>query len=102
MIGGSKDRSKLIDTQNGRSRATKADDTFLCSKTAKYPLPANPPFTSLPEGNEGSGGDIAFPCDKDGKSAPALTGGSIRDIRTVDGGTAVLALDGKISGYKLL
>lgn len=101
VLGGSKDGLKLINTQNGQSRATKADDIFLCSKAAKYPLPVNPPFTSLPEDNEGSGGDIAFPCDKDGNSAPALTGGAIRDIRTVDGGTAVVALDGKITAYKL-
>lgn len=100
MVARSKDGWKLIDTRSGASRPTTPEDVFLCTKAAKYPLPADSPFTALPQGNTGSGGDIAVPCHKVGKDAPALTAGTLHDITTGDGDMAVLALNGKVSGYK--
>lgn len=101
ILAGSNEGLKLVDTKDGKSRAATSEDVFLCAAAAKYPLPANPPFPALPEGNLGSGGDTAFTCDKDGTAVQSLTAGTLGDIDTVDGGTAVLALAGKISGYKL-
>lgn len=98
---GSPEGRKLINTESGASRAAAAEDVFLCSNPAKYPLPANSPFPASAEGQVGSGGDVAFACDKNGKEAPSLTNGALPDIRTVDGGMAVLASAGKVAGYKI-
>lgn len=101
VLAGNNEGLKLISTESGDSRAATSEDVFLCSTPAKYPLPANPPFPALPEDNMGSGGDTSFPCNKDGTEVQSLTAGALSDIDARDSGVAVLALTGKVSGYKL-
>lgn len=101
VLAGSTEGLKLISTENGASRAATSEDVFLCSTPAKYPLPANPPFPALPQDNMGSGGDTSFPCNRDGTEVQSLTAGVLNDIDARDSGIAVLALTGKVSGYKL-
>lgn len=101
VLTGGPDGLVIVDTRSGASREATSEDVFLCSKAAKYPLPADAPFPVQPEGNLGTGGSTLFPCDRNAKATPAPATGTLRDIPATNNGVAVLAQENSLSGFKL-
>jgi hypothetical protein len=94
--------SGLLDTTTGKFRGASFEDSFVCWKNTSYTVPADDLNRDLPGGNTRAGSHIAFPCLKSGSPAPAFTYGALTDVSTVHKDIAVISLEGKVAGYKLL
>ncbi|MFJ4167889.1 hypothetical protein ACIPY3_00115 [Paenarthrobacter sp. NPDC089714] len=91
--------SNLIDTRTGKFRSkTTFEDVFVCLKETDFDVPPNAPYKSA----TAAGGFTAFPCTKGGTAVPSFTYGALTDVDTTDNGIAVISLEGKVAGYKLL
>ena len=102
MIAGTLWDSNLLDTRTGTPRGASFEDGFVCWKNATYTAPPNGPFADQTGGNVGAGTQTAFPCLKGGSATLAFTYGALTDVSTTDQDTAVISLEGKVAGYKLL
>ena len=98
VIAGTFWSANLLDTRTGKYRGTTFEDVFVCLQATTYVMPPDGPYTDSP----GSGSYTAFPCTKGGTAVPALTYGALTDVSTPDQDTAVISLEGKVAGYKLL
>ena len=65
-------------------------------------MPPDGPYKDQPGEAQPLASQIAFPCLKGGSAAPAFTYGALTDVSTADQDTAVISLEGKVAGYKLL
>lgn len=101
MLVGSAGGVKLTNTIDGASRVLTPEDVLLCTATAEYPVPANPPFRSAKPGGLGTGGKTIFPCGADGKAAAGFTAGAIQDVDTTDSGFAVVGMSDRIVAFPL-
>ncbi len=102
LIAGTFWDSNLLDTRTGTPRGASFEDGFVCWKNATYTAPPNGPFADQTGGNVGAGTQTAFPCLKGGSATLAFTYGALTDVSTTDQDTAVISLEGKVAGYKLL
>jgi hypothetical protein len=98
VIAGVPMSQNLLDTRTGKFRGTSFEDVFVCLEQATYPMPPAGPY----EDALGSGSFWAFPCMKSGSAVPALTYGALTDVTTMDQEMAVISLEGKLAGYKVL
>ncbi|MGJ3189267.1 hypothetical protein [Paenarthrobacter sp. FR1] len=98
VIAGTFWSANLWDTTAGKYRGTSFEDVFVCLKETTYTMPPHGPYQDAP----GAGSYSAFPCVKGGTAVPALTYGALTDVNTTDNGMAVISLEGKVAGYKLL
>ncbi len=94
--------SSLLDTRTGKFRGASFEDAFVCLEQTSYEVPANGTEKDQPGDGTAAGSHIAFPCLKSGSPAPAFTYGALTDVSTADQDTAVISLEGKVAGYKLL
>ncbi|MEO3942002.1 hypothetical protein V3C41_13055 [Paenarthrobacter nicotinovorans] len=102
VITGTPWDSNLLDTRTGTPRGASFEDAFVCWEQTSYEVPANGTEKDQPGDGTAAGSQIAFPCLKSGSPAPALTYGALTDVSTPDQDTAVISLEGKVAGYKLL
>ncbi|MFK0039431.1 hypothetical protein ACIQTW_06280 [Paenarthrobacter sp. NPDC090517] len=102
VIAGTYYSSALLDARTGKPSGASFDDAFVCTKATTYTLPPNGPFKDQPGGDIGTGSLVAFPCLKSGSPSAAYTYGALTDVSTPDQDMAVLSLEGKVAGYKLL
>ncbi|MCP1415210.1 hypothetical protein [Paenarthrobacter sp. A20] len=98
VIAGTFWSANLWDTAAGKYRGTSFEDVFVCLKETTYTMPPRGPYQDAP----GAGSFSAFPCIKGGTAVPAFTYGALTDVNTTDNGVAVISLEGKVAGYKLL
>ncbi len=102
VIAGTFYDANLLDTRTGKYRGASFEEGFVCWKETTYTVPPNGPYADQPGGNIGAGSLTAFPCIKSGTAVPSLTYGALTDVNTTDNGMAVISLEGKVAGYKLL
>ncbi|MFJ4029150.1 hypothetical protein ACIPWF_17305 [Paenarthrobacter sp. NPDC089989] len=98
VIAGTFYSANLLDTRTGKYGGTTFEDVFVCLKPTTYTTPPNGPYENVP----GTGSFSAFPCTKGGTAVPSFTFGALTDVDTTDDGMAVISLEGKVAGYKLL
>ena len=101
-ITGTYYQSNLLDTRTGKVRGTSFEDAFVCLEPTTYLLPLNKSEKEGSADGTAAGSYIAFPCLKSGSPAPAFTYGALTDVTTTDRDMAVISLEGKVAGYKLL
>ncbi|MDI2035730.1 PQQ-binding-like beta-propeller repeat protein [Paenarthrobacter nitroguajacolicus] len=102
LIAGTFFDSSLTDTHTGKPRGAGFDDGFICWKNATYTVPPNGPYKDEPGGEIAAGAQTAFPCLKGGGATLDFTYGALTDVTTTDQDMAVISLEGKVAGYKLL
>ena len=98
IIAGTFYSANLLDTRTGKYGGTTFEDVFVCLKETTYSLPPHGPY----DGDLGAGSLSAFPCTKGGTPVPSFTYGALTDVDTTDDGIAVISLEGKVAGYRLL
>jgi len=101
LIAGTFWDSSLLDTRTGAPRGASFEDGFVCWKSVWYTPPPHGPYEGQP-GNVGAGTQTAFPCLKGGSATLAFTYGALTDVSAPGQDTAVISLEGKLAGYKLL
>ncbi|BCW37445.1 hypothetical protein StoSoilA2_35010 [Arthrobacter sp. StoSoilA2] len=102
VIAGVPRSVNLLDTRTGKFRGASFEDVFVCLKETTYTPPPNGPYEDQPGGAISAGSVTGFPCMKSGVAVPALTYGALTDLTTAEDGMAVISLEGKVAGYKLL
>ncbi len=95
--------SNLLDTRTGTPRGASFEDGFVCWKKTTYTAASKWTLRgSDRDGTLGLDTQTAFPCLKSGSATLAFTYGALTDVSTTDQDTAVISLEGKVAGYKLL
>ncbi|MFF1831721.1 PQQ-binding-like beta-propeller repeat protein [Paenarthrobacter sp. NPDC058040] len=101
VIAGTFWDSNMVDTRTGKYKSsTTFEDVFVCLEETTYALPPGGPYKDF--GGTGAGSVTAFPCTKGGTPVPSFTYGALTDVDTMDDGIAVISLEGKVAGYRLL
>ncbi|MFC8038863.1 PQQ-binding-like beta-propeller repeat protein [Paenarthrobacter sp. NPDC057355] len=102
VITGNPFKSNLMDTRTGKFRGASFEDAFVCWNYGSYEVPAKRTEQDYSGDGTAAGRFIAFPCLKSGSPAPAFTYGALTDVSTTDHDMAVISLEDKVAGYKLL
>ncbi|MDP9936271.1 outer membrane protein assembly factor BamB [Paenarthrobacter nicotinovorans] len=102
LIAGTYWASNLVDTRTGKYRGASFEDAFVCWEYGSYEVPTTHTEKDYSGDGTAAGEYIAFPCLKSGSPAPAFTYGALTDVSTTDHDMAVISLEDKVAGYKLL